>query len=959
MAKVKKKSPNVPDESGPVAIAPRFRDKILRRSALSLPPKVAAPHSGIEPKALTQALKDIHGKAEGTELEARKVVLVHLKTTLDEAKDRARLLFESARLGGLETARLLASIHTDILEALYLYTTQTVIRASNPTEAERLALCAVGGFGRAEMAPGSDLDLLFLQTDKKSSAWGESVTEYILYMLWDMGLKVGQSSRTVDQCMSLAKEDQTILTALLDARYIAGDKDMALSLFVRFRREIAKGKGRAYINAKLEERDIRHNREGNSRYVIEPNIKEGKGGLRDLHVLYWIAKYIDTDGQINDPQRASDYVAMGLFDESAADRFVRAADFLWRTRCHLHYTSGRDTEALSFDFQTKLARKMGYASGPVEVAVEKFMREYFTNAREVGALTRIACAKLEAVNSLLLPQGLDRFLPYRRRGVKSENFFIDHGRLSFKDPMQIRENPSQILKLFEIAGRRNIDIHPDALSAIDFRRNLIDNNFRKDPQNAKLFLQTLLGSKAPGAVMKIMNDSGVLGRYLIEFGGIVARTQFNMHHAYTVDEHTIGLVRYYHDLERGDLADENPVATEFVKGFTQSQRRILYLACLLHDTGKGVGDQCIEGARLSRRAGRRMGLDPDEIDTISWLIRRHLDMSETAQRRDISDPDTIKTFAETVGSLERLQMLMALTVVDIRAVGPGIWNDWKGVLLRDLYRATAEYLDDKPNIAPRSRANAARETLLERLPASLRQRVEPVMKKLPDAYWLRFSVMDQVRHARFFDSVLEDGQKHAVHSRQDKPRDVTELWVITQDRKGLFADLTGAISASGASISSARLHTTDEALVFNVFYLQNTDGLAFGRESSHAIDVLRKKTLSAARGETIRVPTVSALPSRRANAIPITPVVRFVDREEKDRVVIEIEGRDRPGLLHALSRVLTDHDLTIYSAHIEAVGVMAVDSFYVQYIPGTDEWRKTKRAGITDDLMRVLRGDDE
>lgn len=947
------------NESGPVAIAPRLRDKILRRSLPALPPRVAAPESGINPNELASALKRVHDAIEGPALEKRKAVLQHLKTTLTDAKGRAQLMFESARLGGLETARLLASIHTDILEALYHYTIENVIPASNPSASERLALCAVGGFGRAEMAPGSDLDILFLQTDAKSSAWGESVTEYILYMLWDMGLTVGQSCRTVDQCITLAKEDQTILTALLDARYIAGDKDLALSLLVRFRREIAKGKGRAYINSKLEERDGRHNREGNSRYVIEPNIKEGKGGLRDLHVLYWIAKFIDMDGQINDPQRASDYVAMGLFDESAADRFVRAADFLWRTRCHLHYTSGRATEALSFDYQTKLSRKMGYASGPVEVAVEKFMREYFTNAREVGALTRIACAKLEAVNNLILPQGLDRFLPRSRRGLKSKNFFIDHGRLSFEDPMQIRENPSQILQLFEIAGRRNLDIHPDALQAIDFRRNLIDNNFRKDPKNAQLFLKTLLGSKAPGATFKIMNESGVLGRYLIEFGGIVARTQFNMHHAYTVDEHTLGLVRYFHDLESGQLDEDNPIAAEFVKDFTQSQRRILYMACLLHDTGKGVGDQCIEGARLSRRACRRMGMDADEIDTISWLIRRHLDMSDTAQRRDISDPETIKAFAETVGSLERLQMLMALTVVDIRAVGPGIWNDWKGVLLRDLYRATAGYLDDKPNIAPRSRANAARETLMERLPEGVRERVKSTMLALDDAYWLRFSVADRVRHARFIDSVLEDDQAHAVNTRRDKPRDVTELWVISQDRKGLFSDLSGAIAASGASVSGAQLHTTESGFVFDIFYLQNADGLAFGRASNHSLEVLRHKTLAAARGDGVAAPQRMPPKSSRARAIPITPAVRFVDRDAEDRVVIEIEGRDRPGLLHGLSTVLTDHDLTIYSAHIEAVGAMAIDSFYVKYIPGTDEWRVAKRAQIKADLLAVLRDPED
>lgn len=929
------------------------RKRILRRPDPVLPGAPTIVQSDIDLDGLRRALTKI-AQEGGKPNDVRAQALKILKTTLDEALGKTRLLFENARLGGLETARRICANHRDILIALYDFTTVHIIRASNPTKAERLAVCAVGGFGRAEMAPGSDLDLLFLQSQSKGSAWGESVTEYILYMLWDMGLKVGQSSRSAEQCLKLARDDQTILTALLDCRFLAGDEELATEFRTKFRGLVSKTKTKAYIAEKLKERDDRHNREGDSRYVIEPNIKEGKGALRDLHVLYWIARFIDKDGKIVDPQRAQDYVDLGLFDEGAAERFVTAADFLWRTRIHLHYEAGRPVELLSFDYQTKLARKMGFASGPVEVAVEKFMREYFSNAREVGALTRIACAKLEQANSLMLPEGLDRFLPRSRRSLKQPDFIIDHGRLNFADPMQLKQNPSQILELFRIAGERNFDIHPDAFGAIAFRRNLIDNNFRKDPQNAQIFLRTLLESKAPGAVMKAMNEAGVLGRYLLEFGGIVSRTQFNMHHAYTVDEHTIGLVRYFHDLETGQLEDENPVASQFVKTFTDSQRRILYMACLLHDTGKGVGDQCIEGARLSRRAGRRMDLERAEIDTISWLIRRHLDMSETAQRRDISDPETIAEFAELVGSLERLQLLMALTIVDIRAVGPGIWNDWKGVLLRDLYANTARYLDDKPNIAPRSQANAARETLNERLPNSVRERAMPYLAALGDNYWLSFTVADLVRHARFMDGAIEGGLEHAVQTRRNRSLDITELWVKTTDRAGLFADLTGAITSAGASIAGARLHTGADDSVFDIFYLQNMEGLAFARASDHALEVLRDKALRAARGETVKLPDSLPKPSRRARAIPVTPEVNFVTRESMDVVRLEVQGRDRAGLLHAIAKVLTDHDMVILSAHIEVIGAMAADVFYLKYLEGTDAWREKTREDIRAELMMVL-----
>jgi len=445
---------------------------------LEIPARMNAPDSGIDVEEFRRQLTHIASTSKNVRLEA----LGLFKTTLTKAKASAKDRFEAGRLDGLETARLLASIHDDIVRTLFDFTTTHVQPVSNPAKSDHISLCAVGGFGRGEMAPESDLDLLVLIADKKGSPHTEKVTEYILYMLWDMGLKVGHSVRTIDQSIKLAKEDQTILTSLLDLRYLAGDETLAKTLYARFRKDITKGKGRAYIAAKLAERDVRHEREGNSRYVIEPDIKEGKGGLRDLHVLYWIARFLDKEGRITDPQQANDYVKMGLFNAVAASRFVRAADFLWRSRIWLHFIAGRATETLSFDKQTQLARKMGYASGPVEIAVEKFMREYFTNAKEVGALTRIACAKLEAEKALRLPKGLDALLPNSRRNLKNKDFILDHGRLMFADPLAIKKKPSVIMQIFETAGRRNLDIHPDAFSAIDFRRNLIDNDFRKDTE---------------------------------------------------------------------------------------------------------------------------------------------------------------------------------------------------------------------------------------------------------------------------------------------------------------------------------------------------------------------------------------------------------------------------------------------------------------------------------------------
>lgn len=916
-----------------------------------IPNRALAPETGFTLENLSTELDNL-AQSGGKNL--RSDILMHLKTRLSAAKDFARQRFERGRLDGLETARVLAAVHDNIVIALWTFTTHHVVSVEDPKEEERISLCAVGGYGRGEMAPESDVDLLFLTTDKGGSAYTEQLTEYILYMLWDLGLKVGHASRTVDQCLKLAKEDQTILTSLLDVRHLSGDEDLSEDLYRQFRKTITRGKGRAYISAKLAERDERHSREGNSRYVIEPNIKEGKGGLRDLHVLYWITRFLDRDGKITDPQRATDYTKMGLFDGRAAKRFRRAADFLWRTRHHLHWTAGRPTEQLGFDMQVRLAPKMGHAVDEVEVAVERFMREYFTNAREVGALTRIACAKLEAEKAIRLPKSLDALLPGSRRNLRNKHFYIDHGRLNFADPMTIREEPSQILELFETAGRRNIDIHPDAFSAIDYRRNLIDREFRQNPEHSEIFQKMLLSAKAPYATLKTMNEAGVLGRYLSEFGGIVSRTQFNMHHAYTVDEHTLRLIDNYDNLAKGRLEEDITVATRVASEFGKTQRLTMMLACLLHDTGKGKGDQCIEGAQLAHRACRRLGIPQDVTDDIAWLVRRHLDMSETAQRRDISDPETIESFAKLMGSKRRLDLLFVLTVSDIRSVGPGIWNDWKATLLRSLYLATESYLDGHTDLASASKIASRKEQYLERLSQDEIEFIKPITDELPDGYLLGFSMEKMFLHARFFEKLLKAGHDPqtdtAVKTRINPRRNVTELWVLTRNRTGLFRDLSLAITASGASITGARLNTGETGLVMDVFYLLGPNGEAFGSKSPHILEALRRAARHAAQGRTENLVIAEGRKSRRAGAIPVNAKVRFPKTERADTCIIEVQGRDRPGLLHKLSAFLTEAGFDISTAHIEVVGAMAIDVFYVRCAALDDKAKKYLRHGLLDIL---------
>ncbi len=490
-----------------------------------------------------------------------------------------------------------------MVRALYDFTTVHVFRARNPTEGERLALMAVGGYGRGALAPFSDLDLLFLRPYKQT-AHAESVIEFMLYALWDLGFKVGHASRTVEECLRLSRADHTIRTSILEARRLTGDEALADELKRRFREEIIKGTGEDFVAAKLKERDERHARAGASRYLVEPNVKDGKGGLRDLNTLFWIAQYLHP---LDSPD---DALTLEMFEHREVRAFIRASDFLWAVRGHLHFATGRPEERLSFDLQPQIARRMGYhdrprPDGDNTPAVERFMRRYFLIAREVGVLTREFCAKLEADAAKTAPKGLSRFLPRRRaerRALDEPGFLIEAGRLTIDGPETFERDPVNLLRLFGIADRQNLDLHPDAFTAATRSLGLITSKVRRDPAAAKAFFDVLARGRSTYRTLTLMNESGVLGRFLPEFGHIVAQMQFNMYHSYTVDEHTLRAVGIIADIGSGELIKDHPLSVAMWPLI--EDKEALFLAMLLHDTGKGG----VGGQEKGRRPRRPLGL---------------------------------------------------------------------------------------------------------------------------------------------------------------------------------------------------------------------------------------------------------------------------------------------------------------------------------------------------------------
>src|SRR6266566_3902346 len=626
--------------------------------------------------ALRRDLTALARSSGGERTALRKAALATIRTAFLAAREQVRGGMGSGVTPGLSVARALSALQDTTIQVLYDFAVRHFYPAPNPTTSERLAIVATGGYGRGLLAPASDIDLLFVRPFKET-AWDESVIEFILHMLWDIGLKVGHATRSVPECVRLAKQDITIRTSLLESRFLWGDRQLYDELRKKFWSDIATGNGQDFVEAKLAERDERHKRHGESRYLVEPNVKDGKGGLRDLQTLYWIGKYLF---RVED---TSDLVHHGVFTKDEFKTFQKAEAYLWTVRCHLHYLTGRAEERLSFDVQPELAKRLGYTDPNLHRAVERFMRSYFLVAKDVGDLTRIFCAALEEQHRKI-PPSVRRLIPgFLKLRSGTDDFYVENGRLAARSGL-FREDPVNLIRLFHVADAKGVDVHPATLRSVTRKLDLIGDDLRNDPEANRLFLEILCSHRNPERALRCMNEAGVMGRFMPEFGRVVALMQFNMYHHYTVDEHLLVTIGNLSRIERGELRSELPLISDLVKRI--KSRSVLYAAGLLHDMAKGLpGDHSEVGAALAESVCPRLGLSSSETATVSWLVRNHLVMSDAAQKRDVSDPKTVQNFVRAVQTPERLRLLLILTAADIRAVGPGVWNGWKAQLLRDLY----------------------------------------------------------------------------------------------------------------------------------------------------------------------------------------------------------------------------------------------------------------------------------
>jgi [protein-PII] uridylyltransferase len=678
----------------------------------------------VDRRALGEAIAEAVEASGGPAARPRVVEL--LRGALVAGREEiARRLTEKPTAGN-DCAEAQSFLIDQLIRIIHDHVVGDVYRASNRTSGERLTLMAVGGYGRGEMAPHSDVDIAFL-TPSKQTAWCEQVIEAMLYFLWDLSLKVGHSSRSLDDMVRMCRSDLTIRTAMLEGRYVWGDQTLYEEAQRRFWGEVVKGTEQQFVSEKLAERNERHKRLGDSRYVVEPNVKEGKGCLRDLHTLYWIGKYI------HNVRRASELVEAGLLTATEYRAFRKAENFFWAVRCHLHTLTGRAEDRLTFDLQREVAARMNYSDRPGKRGVERFMQYFFLQAKVVGSLTGVFLSQLDEQFAKSKRRGL--FAAFRTKARLVNGYRIADGRVGVTADDWFQQDPVRLLEIFTVADAEHVEIHPDAMRLITRDARLIDAHVRKDPRANALFMALLTSRNDPESVLRWLNEAGVFGRFVPDFGRVNAQMQFDMYHHYTVDEHTIRAIGLLARIEKGELRDEHPLACDIIHQV--QSRPALYASVLMHDICKGRGgDHSALGAELALKLCPRLGLDADETELVSWLVRYHLLLSDTAMKRDLADWKTIGDFIAVVESLERLRQLTLLTIVDIRAVGPGVWNSWKRQLIHELYDAAEQRIRLGHVRHGRAERTAAKKAAVAKRLGPQGDLAAIYGRLLGDAYWI-------------------------------------------------------------------------------------------------------------------------------------------------------------------------------------------------------------------------------
>ena len=875
---------------------------------------IAEPRKIIARRALVAEAEALRGQADGPEAWRQELAGL-LRGAVAAGRDEIQARFRGSG-HGLATVRE----HAFLLDQVLAFLVDAARTGALVDDAvvDDLAVLAVGGYGRREVCPHSDVDVLFLTSTQPGPATRDLI-QFILYVLWDLNFTVGHAVRSVDECVRAARSDWTIATNLLDQRFVYGNQKTAGRFRRQFRAKVVERLGTAFVQAKVLERDRRHIRMGDTRYVNEPNLKEGKGGLRDLHLLRWIVQILYG----RDDMRVA--VEHGLFSEADRVAFERALQFLLSVRCHLHFESGRAEERVMFDLQPPLAERMGYRDRPGANRIERFMKHYFLTTKRVGEITGAVLSNLREQRRARSMFGWLR-LPAR----KVEGFEVRNGEMVLPDATVFDRSPIEILKTFRVAAEHGLLLHPALRRELQARVRLIDG-LRADVAAGGVFLDLLASTNDPEPVLRQMAETGVLGRFVPDFGRVVAQTQHDMYHVYTVDEHTIRAVGMLSAIERGTAPDDLARVSRVARNL--QSRRVLYLAVFLHDIAKGRGgDHSILGAEVAHELGPRLGLDAEETETVAWLVLEHLYLSGMAFKRDVQDPQTVADIVAHVQSPERLRLLYVLTACDIAAVGPGVWTRWKADLLEEAFDMALAVMQGA----------SLKDTHDERIEQTM-EGFRAIMTDWPAAdvdafvqrcrahFWAVHDSDTLARIARAVRAADQAGRPLALDWHVRTGGRTAEITVYAPDQRGQFARIVAAITLAEVSVADAKVMTSRDGMAMDTFLIEAQSGAAFD-------DPRRIKTLLASIEKFIRdEPDVAHILHEvrprfrsRTDVFRVAPRVRADNDASATRTVIEIEARDQPGLLLAIAGALLELGVSVSGARVSTYGERAIDVFYVQ-----------------------------
>jgi len=865
--------------------------------------------------------------------------LSHVKNYLSSCMEGIKAVHDAGG-AGLEVVALRTIIIDRLINSLFDLAGKEYCLKYRKVD-QKCTLVAIGGYGRGELSPASDIDIMFLYPWKVGS-YAESVIERILYILWDTGLDVGYSTRSISECVKVSS-DIVAKTSLVDSRYLCGDEDLYKDYQKALKEQVFSRGIDTFIGEKINEGEERRKKYGDSVYILEPDIKEGDGGLRDLHTALWAAKvkYKVTDFK--------ELKIKGIISDSEYDAIYSAFDFMSRVRNDLHFLINRKSDHLTFQLQEKIAVNLGYKGEGGVLPVEQLMKDYYLAANSIKELSEIF---IERCLSQYSSRGIGAFLSQREL---SDGFKLFRGEITISQQDFFTKHPPAMMKVFEISQLHGAEIHSFARDCLRQNLHLIDDNFRNSPEVNESFMNILKSEWDVAGTMKIMHKLEVLGRYMPEFGEVNCLVQHDMYHIYTVDIHSLFAVAELRKLTRGVYEDKYPIRTMLMEDLEKPE--VLYLAAFLHDIGKGKGGKHeIIGAEIAANIARRTGFSEKDVRDIEFLVLKHLRLSHTAQRRDLNDPRLILDFAREMGTLERLKMLYLLTYADIKAIGPDVWNEWKSSLFLELYTKTAQVFEkgtfelEETKVKVDEIEKEVAEILGDKFPP---KDIKAIIESMPERYLLSNTPASVASHLTI---ALNHEDPLTLDVKHKESRGYSRLIITTIDAPGLFSNICGVLSANSINILGAQVYTRKTGEVLDIFQVKSaiegavTDSSKWDRVRNDLIDVIKGKVKVETLVKKKQKPSILGGKYKPT----IKPRV-FIDNNISDtNTVIEIFAQDCIGLLYTISSTLVKEGLYIDVSKISTMGEQITDVFYVKDIFGQKIFYEKKLDEIKEALLKAI-----